>query len=121
MSRHNRRRTRGSHKSSSSPSQPAFHPDSFSLSPLSAPTAPSSTMTSLPPRPRRNDLSAKHWHNRYLAWQVRERRQSEERAKLAAEKKRIFGGDFTEEGEEDRWLGERMMEYFGGLDFIIEG
>ena len=117
MSRHNRRRTRGNHRSSTNTtSQPPFHPDSFSF-----PTFIPSTFTipshPQPPRRRNNDdISAKHWHNRYTAWQVRERRQAEERARLEAEKKRIFGGN--EEGEEDRWLGERMMEYFGGLDFI---
>lgn len=81
-----------------------------------------------------------------MAWHVRERRQAEEGEKLDVEKKRLFGkaeddcriggvcfGDGyrgcggpgssenveeDEEGEEDQWLGERMREYFGGLDFI---
>jgi len=64
-------------------------------------------------------IAARHWHNRYLAWQTRERRQREERAALEAEKKRIFGESAAGEGEgEDDGLCERMMEYFWGLDFI---
>lgn len=55
----------------------------------------------MPPLPhRRNDLSAKHWHNKYAAWQVREKRQAEERERLEAEKMRIFGGNMLE-GDDD--------------------
>ena len=77
-----------------------------------------------------------------MAWQVRERRQAEEREKLEMEKTRLLGtaedgcrvhkvclgdvyggsespgGSKNVEEEEDRWLGERMREYFRGLDFI---
>ena len=66
---------------------------------------------------RRNALSARHWHNRYMAWQVRERRQREEAEKLEKEKRRIFG-EASDGGEEDERLCVKMMEYFGGLDFI---
>jgi hypothetical protein len=136
MSRHNRRRTRGTHnhKAYSLPSQ--LPP--FSLT-TTIPTAPKQ-----PPLPspqhltpasfRRpggwsgtgaassggNALAARHWHNRCLAWQTRERRQRDERLALDAEKRRIFG-DAGTEGEEEDGLCERMMEYFGGLGFIDEG
>ena len=87
---------------------------------------PLSTTSSFPKPPtfaftnqnnsRKNDLSARHWHNRYLAWQVRERRQAEERQKLEAEQRRIFGGESGERDEDG--LCKSMMEFFGTLDFI---
>ena len=52
-----------------------------------------------------------------MAWQVRERRQREEAEKLEKEKRRIFG-EASDGGEEDERLCVKMMEYFGGLDFI---
>ena len=64
----------------------------------------------------RNGVSARHWHNRYIAWQARERKQREEREKLEAEMKRIFGDD--DGGAEDDGLRVKMLEYFSGLDFI---
>lgn len=69
--------------------------------------------------PKRNDLSARHWHNRYTAWQTRERRQREEREALLAEQKRIFGGETEEDVDEDG-LCSNMLEYFIGLDFIMQ-
>ncbi|MCJ1329523.1 hypothetical protein MMC10_006203 [Thelotrema lepadinum] len=65
----------------------------------------------------RNGPTARHWHNRYMAWQARERRQREEKASLEAEKKRIFG-DVDDGSGEDEILCEKMLEYFVGLDFI---
>ena len=65
-----------------------------------------------------------------MAWQAREKRQREESARLQAEKTRIFGwggvagvaGAEAEEADgdvvEDEELCEKMLEYFGGLDFI---
>ncbi|KAL8953101.1 MAG: hypothetical protein Q9222_001039 [Ikaeria aurantiellina] len=76
------------------------------------------TTLSTPASIRRNDLTARHWHNRYIAWQARDRRQREEREKLLAEQRRIFGGE-NEDGDEDG-LCSSMMEYFAGLDFIME-
>ena len=77
---------------------------------------PSNNMPSAQFHTRRNDLSARHWHNRYLAWQVRERRQLEEREKLEADQRRIFGGESGEDDEDG--LCHKMLEYFGSLDFI---
>ena len=111
MSRHNRRRTRGGHKTSDIPPTLAFSLPTIASFPRSSPFT-SVTQQST----RRNDLSARHWQNRYLAWQVRERRQVEEREKLEADRRRIFGG---ESGERDEYgLCESMMKYFGTLDFI---
>lgn len=68
---------------------------------------------------RCGDISARHWHNRYMAWQNREKRQREERKKLMEERKRIFGGESDENDEDD--ICSKMMEYFNGLDYINIG
>lgn len=49
------------------------------------------------------------WHLGYVAWQQRERR-----LQLEAEQFRLFGG----EPGDDMSLCYRMLEYFGGLDYI---
>lgn len=58
--------------------------------------------------------SAQRWHNRYTAWQSREEKQRQEAAKIEAEQCRLFGG----EPGDDVALCYRMLEYFGGLDYI---
>lgn len=63
---------------------------------------------------RLSNLSAQHWQNRYTAWQNRELKQRQEAAKLEAEQCRLFGG----EPGDDVSLCYRMLEYFGGLDYI---
>lgn len=108
MSRHNRRRTRAGHSAPVSCQYDAFE--------LPSSPVPSDTKLSPARRPRRNDLSAKNWHNRYLAWQVRERKQKEECERLREERKRIFGGD-GHDGEDDG-LCSSMMEYFQTLDYL---
>jgi len=62
-------------------------------------------------------LSARHWHNRYLAWQARERKQREERERLKAEQKRIFGGD-SQDGDDEDGLCCRMMDFFVAMDYL---
>ncbi len=109
MSRHNRRRTRGK----ASPSN--LQMDCYEL-PLLSTEIPNSKLL-IPRHPRRNDLSARHWHNRFLAWQVRERKQEEERKRLEDEQKRIFGGD-SQDGVDDDGLCTKMMDYFVGLDYL---
>ncbi|KAL9128293.1 MAG: hypothetical protein Q9217_002998 [Psora testacea] len=110
MSRHNRRRTRGGRKASKF-SANSFELPSIAESPDSMPLCPQL-------RPRRIDLSAARlWHNRFLAWQTRERTLKEERQRLRQEQKRIFGGD-SQDGEDDDGLCSKMMEYFGGLDYL---
>ena len=127
MSKHNRRRTRGGAKTSPARNG-SSDIDSFELPPLSEPLEPDSphrhagrSVTHL--HPRHSTLSASHWSNRYQAWQARERRQKEEREKLARERVWVFGGvsgvdDEGSGGEEDEELCGRMMEYFRGLDYL---
>ncbi|KAL9103696.1 MAG: hypothetical protein Q9163_001290 [Psora crenata] len=102
MSRRNRRRTRGGHRN------PNFQTNSFELPSIAE--SPASQPSGAQLRLRRNDLSARHWHNRYLAWQARERRQDEEREKLRQEQRRIFGGD-SQDGEEEDGLCTVMLEH----------
>lgn len=49
-----------------------------------------------------------------MAWQIRDKRQREEKEKIEAEQRRIFGGEAGDDVE----LCYRMLEYFGGLDYI---
>ena len=114
MSRHNRRRVRGGCK----PFRNSFQRDNYELSTL-CDIGSSSLAFPAPPlqvQVRRGDLTAKHWHNRYLAWQNRDKRQREERLRLMEDRKRIFGGD-SDEGDEEG-LCAKMLEYFSGLDYI---
>ena len=116
MSRHNRRRTRGGgHNKNPSMLQRSTDIDSPDLSDISS-TGSGSPMSRSTVN-NRSTISARHWHNRYLAWQARERRQREESSCLESEKKRLFGED-DGSSEDDEDLCEKMLEYFDGLDFI---
>ncbi|KAL8994815.1 MAG: hypothetical protein Q9169_005322 [Polycauliona sp. 2 TL-2023] len=113
MSRHNRRRTRASHRNAS----PLTQPLTFGLPDIVSVALPSScqhvaTTSSSQMSPKRHDISARHWHNRYIAWLARERRHREEREKLMEDQKRIFGGENEEEDTDG--LCSSMMEYFVG-------
>ena len=110
MSRHNRRRVRGGKISRS-----AFQRDDFQLPSLD-PQASLSFAPPLQPRTHKADLTAKHWQNRYIAWQNRDKKQKEERQRLKEDQKRIFGGE-SDEGD-DEGLCVKMMEYFSGLDYV---
>ncbi|EQL37903.1 hypothetical protein BDFG_00930 [Blastomyces dermatitidis ATCC 26199] len=59
-------------------------------------------------------LLAQQWQNQYAAWQNRDCRQMQEAARMEAEQFRLFGG----EPGDDVALCYRMLEYFGGLDYI---
>jgi hypothetical protein len=59
-------------------------------------------------------VSAQGWQNQYTAWQIYEETQRREAAKIEAEQCRLFGG----EPGDDVALCYRMLEYFGGLDYI---
>ena len=111
MSRHNRRRIRSGHK----PSGNSYQRDNFQLPPSDFP-AGNYLAPPLQAHTKKGDLTAKHWHNRYIAWQNREKKQKEERQKLMEDRKRIFGGDSDEGDDED--LCVKMLEYFSGLDYI---
>lgn len=121
MSRHNRRRTRGGNKATYPPPEPLF-----TISPTTESLCPTDLRSHMLPfrppnsRQRSSDLTARHWHNRFIAWKARERRQKEEAKKLDEERRRIFGGE-GDETEEDGWLCGRMMEVFDGLDYMVDG
>lgn len=66
------------------------------------------------PTRRRSDIPAKLWQNRYTAWRERDRVEKEYAAKLEAQQIQLFGG----EPGDDIGLCYRMLEYFGGLDYI---
>ena len=115
MSRHHRRRTRGSQRVSTilfrhdGLTSPTNHQLAESASPgFSSPLTRTIS--------RRNDVTARHWFNRYVVWQNRDRKQCEERDKLLLEQRRIFGGE-SDEGDEDG-LCSRMLEFYGGLDYL---
>ncbi|EGE80882.1 uncharacterized protein BDCG_17043 [Blastomyces dermatitidis ER-3] len=59
-------------------------------------------------------LLAQQWQNQYAAWQNRDCRQMQEAARMEADQFRLFGG----EPGDDVALCYRMLEYFGGLDYI---
>ncbi len=129
MSRHNRRRTR-------LPSKAFRNVERSNLSALASPLnhtiprfssssgpASSGASSNLSGRRRRStafssldDSHPAHWQSRSLAWHAMVERECERHAQvLAKEQMRVFGGE--EEGDEDG-LCDKMMEFFGGLDFI---
>ncbi|OJD23985.1 hypothetical protein ACJ73_04655 [Blastomyces percursus] len=59
-------------------------------------------------------LVAQQWHDQSATWQNRNGRQMQEAARMEAEQFRLFGG----EPGDDVALCYRMLEYFGGLDYI---
>lgn len=69
---------------------------------------------------RWSDISARHWNNRFLAWQARERCQKEERERLRQDQRRIFGGDSQDSGEDGDRLCSSMLAFFDGLDYLKE-
>ncbi|MCJ1361887.1 hypothetical protein MMC16_000988 [Acarospora aff. strigata] len=105
MSRHNRRRTRGGSKFASS----LYIRDEFDAQSLVVEKNPP-----VAPYTRQTELNARHWHNRYTAWQLRDKRQREEKDKLEAEQRRICGGEVGD----DLSLCYRMLEYFVSLDYM---
>lgn len=62
----------------------------------------------------RSNISAKLCHNRYTAWLEQDRVRKEQAAKFEAQQIQLFGG----EPGDDVDLCFRMLEYFGGLDYI---
>ncbi|KAJ5789001.1 uncharacterized protein N7518_006012 [Penicillium psychrosexuale] len=64
--------------------------------------------------PRGSPTLAQPWQYGYTAWQTRERPSRLESAGLEEAQCRLFGG----EPGDDVSLCYRMLEYFGGLDYI---
>lgn len=113
--RHNRRRTRRS-----------SNRNTISQTVLAHPALGASTRTRSLCQPPLTDNSptcisrgspaftlAPSWHHGYTAWQTRERHSRLESG-LEQEQCRLFGG----EPGDDVSLCYRMLEYFGGLDYI---
>lgn len=48
---------------------------------------------------------------------MREKRQKEEKEKLEADQRWIFGGD-SQDGDDAEFLCSHMMDYFAGLDYL---
>jgi hypothetical protein len=76
----------------------------------SMPSPPTAIATSR----RRSDIPARLWQNRYITWQDQDRAQREQAAKLEAQQIQLFGGEPGDDVE----LCFKMLEYFGGLDYI---
>ncbi|KAJ5578529.1 uncharacterized protein N7459_007493 [Penicillium hispanicum] len=127
--RHNRRRTRPRSRNRNSLNQetPA---STITQAPGSALAIPSS-IWSPQPTPAKSvaasyqsvacispgspaQVPAPTWHYGYMAWQIRETVPRWEAGGLEAEQYRLFGG----QPGDDMSLCDRMLEYFGGLDYI---
>ena len=61
-----------------------------------------------------SSAQAKLWENRWQTWQHRELQKRQDAVKLEADQLRLFGG----EPGDDVSLCYKMLEYFGGLDYI---
>ncbi|RJE17046.1 hypothetical protein PHISCL_10617, partial [Aspergillus sclerotialis] len=59
-------------------------------------------------------VASRHWYNRYVAWQTREKAQSREAATIEAEQIKLFGGY----PGDDVGLCYKMMEIFEGMNWI---
>lgn len=121
--RHNRRRTRPrshhrnnlrqdtpvstvlSSSSLATPWSPNTLPESLSVNQSTAACISPGYPVSLP---------APTWHYGYTEWPVREASPQLESGRLEAEQCRLFGG----KPGDDVSLCYRMLEYFGGLDYI---
>ncbi|KAJ5614593.1 hypothetical protein N7528_008247 [Penicillium herquei] len=122
--RHNRRRTRPrssqrtNFKGNSLPNQISTSP-----LPVSSIWSPESCLVQSPvpsystvciSRGSPGPVPAPTWHNGYTAWKIREATPRLATGGLEDEQYRLFGG----EPGDDVSLCYRMLEYFGGLDYI---
>jgi hypothetical protein len=109
MGRHNRRRTRPRSRNRSitlTPNPASIQtPQNIFCEPVSLDKSPCTSCGS--PTVARAPI----WHSGYTAWQTRERPTGLESGQ---EQYRLFGG----EPGDDMSLCDRMLEYFGGLDYI---
>ncbi|KAJ5767398.1 uncharacterized protein N7511_005014 [Penicillium nucicola] len=109
MGRHNRRRTRprSRNRSITLQSSASFQtPQNTFCEPVSLDNSPATSCGSPAVAP------APIWHFGYTAWQTRERPMGLEAGQ--DEQCRLFGG----EPGDDMSLCDRMLEFFGGLDYI---
>lgn len=106
--RHNRRRTRPRSRNRST---------DVACSPVNSLAYPVAAGQSVPPCDSLDSIPtacAPSWHYGSTVWQTRERTLQLESTQLEAEQCRLFGG----EPGDDVGLCYRMLEYFGGLDYI---
>ncbi|KAJ6031895.1 hypothetical protein N7540_002627 [Penicillium herquei] len=125
--RHNRRRTRprSSQRSNFNKgnSVSLVNQISTSLLPVSSIWSPESCLVQSPvpnhstvciSRGSPGPVPAPTWHYGYTAWKIRETAPRMATGGLEDEQYRLFGG----EPGDDESLCYRMLEYFGGLDYI---
>jgi hypothetical protein len=120
--RHNRRRTRRS--SNRIPHTVLAQHPTLPVATKTAPRTPQNSFCALVSADNSPDACtsrgspaatlAPSWHNGYTAWQTRERPLRLESGGLEEAQCRLFGG----EPGDDVSLCYRMLEYFGGLDYI---
>lgn len=111
MSKHNRRRTRQGHTA------PHHHRQQFNFE-MPAIIEYGSKSSPFQYQSRRfSDSSPLRWQHRYLAWKRREERQAEEKQRLKAQQRWIFGGD-SQDGDEADDLCPRMLDFFQRLDYL---
>jgi hypothetical protein len=112
--RHNRRRTRrSSYRTIHKDTTAINHTSSSPLVSTSIWSPSTSYSTACNPRGSPVPVPAPTWHYGYSAWQIRET-EPQETGGIEAEQYRLFGG----EPGDDVNLCYRMLEYFGGLDYI---
>lgn len=118
--RHNRRRTRPrSHHRTNSQDTPASVNSYTSLAAPSSTWSPSESISAnhqpvaCPSPGSPVSTPALTWHYGHTTWQIRDFSRQQPRG-LEAEQCRLFGG----EPGDDVNLCYRMLEYFGGLDYI---
>ena len=114
--KHNRRRTRPrSRKNALGYESLTTNASSLFDSPTALSTYIPAPNSIRPPQPSlSNSINARHWHNRYIAWQNRESAQRREASRIEAEQVKIFGG----EPGDDTGLCYKMMEAFEGMDWV---
>ncbi|PKY09066.1 hypothetical protein P168DRAFT_315103 [Aspergillus campestris IBT 28561] len=113
--RHNRRRTRPRSRNRNvqlTPADPSLPPTTFDhFVPIES--SPIATNVAIDQLSSMSDVLAPTWHQGHPAWSRRERNVRLE-AGLEAQQCRLFGGV----PGDDVGLCYRMLEYFGGLDYI---
>ena len=112
MSKRNRRRTRGGMR------RRMIELDAQDMSEMLDLPDPSTYPSPMSVQSGRSDISARHWQNRFMVWQIRERRHNDERERRRQDQRRIFGGDSQDSSEDGDRLCSNMMAFFDGLDYL---
>ncbi|KAE8150895.1 hypothetical protein BDV25DRAFT_104617 [Aspergillus avenaceus] len=112
--RHNRRRTRPRSRNRSSKFSLIGVPPCPTINNIRTPAVFETTPAACDSLGSGSVPSAPTWHYGYTTWQKRDRTLRLEASQLGEEQCRLFGG----EPGDDVGLCYRMLEYFGGLDYI---